>query len=361
MTLRSISGGFIPIGPRIISAPVTGTSNSILDAANEAMIFIGRMVTSDGLPHTIDTTGPSSIGWQSGSVTFANGATSVSVGLGSVDTGNGPPARASNVADVITSDVKAVFAGGGGGIVAGPAWQTSVPTTGTKLITPGDLVALTMQMTARGGADSIGVSWQNTIAAINRPAVTSFTGAVYSGQAALPLSIITFSDGAFGWIEQSDVLSTGSVRTWNSASATKEYGQLFAMPFPMKVCGIYGSAAIGNDTDVVLYSDPLGTPVAEKTVSIDANVVQAATGRLFFEYFSSPYTTTANQPIGAILKPGAANISAYYKTLASATHRVADPWGVTGYGISRAAGAFADANSSLDHYYIGLIVSALAG
>jgi hypothetical protein len=37
---------------------------------------------------------------------------------------------------------------------------------------------------------------------------------------------------------------------------------------------------------------------------------------------------------------------------------VADTWGVDGYGISRASGAFSNANSSLDHYYIGLIIGA---
>jgi hypothetical protein len=60
-----------------------------------------------------------------------------------------------------------------------------------------------------------------------------------------------------------------------------------------------------------------------------------------------------------VLKPGGTKITAYYKTLGAAGHRATDPWGTAGYGISRASGAFANANSSLDHYYIGLLVSAL--
>jgi hypothetical protein len=59
-----------------------------------------------------------------------------------------------------------------------------------------------------------------------------------------------------------------------------------------------------------------------------------------------------------VFKPGGSNVSAYFKTLANSAHRIADMWGTSGYGISRASGAFSDANSSLDHYYIGLLVGA---
>ena len=74
--------------------------------------------------------------------------------------------------------------------------------------------------------------------------------------------------------------------------------------------------------------------------------------------FRVRYILSAETEIAAVFKPGASNIEAYYKTLHSATHRIADAWGTDGYGISRAAGAFANDNSSLDHYYIGLIVGA---
>jgi hypothetical protein len=356
MALQSLSGGFMPLGPRILSLPASGVSAIGPNAANIAAIFIGRIVTSDGGSHTLDTTGSSSLGWRADSVTFANAGTTCAVGLAPVDTGNGPPARPSNTTNVINFDVKATFTGGGGGIATG--WQSSVPTTGTKTIANGDLVAFAVQMTARGGADVVLVSYLTTSITVSRPTVTGFNGSSYSNRDASPNCFITFSDGAFGWFEGSDVVSTTTTRTWNSGSATKEYGQLYQMPFPMKVRGIYGTAVILNDTDVVLYSDPLGTPVAQKTVSIDANAVASTSSNFFYELFASPYTAAANQPLGAILKPGASNISTFFKTQNNAAHRITDPWGTSGYGISRASGAFANANSSLDHYYIGLIVSA---
>lgn len=362
MALTALPGGWdIPFCPGRNATRAgfpAAASGGTLDAANEATSYIGRVVTADGGSHTIDTTGSSSIGWRSTLATFANAGTTVKVGIGTVDTGAGPAGRATAAANVITFDVAAVFTGGGGGITSA-AWQTSVPTTGTKTIANGDLVAVSIQMTARAGADSVIAGCATFDSVMHRPVVSSYTGGVYAAVSAVPNVIITFSDGTLGWIHGGDVFNTISTRTWNSGSATKEYGQLYQLPFPVKVYGLYGWIDPDADCDVVLYSDPLGgSPVAEKTCSIDANTTATATPRTFMELFASPYTTTANQPLGAVFKPGGSNVSAAYKTFASATHRVTDPYGTDGYGISRASGAFADANSGLDNYYIGLLVGA---
>ena len=154
------------------------------------------------------------------------------------------------------------------------------------------------------------------------------------------------------------MLSTNIVtRTWNSGSATKEYGQLFRLPFPLTIYGIYGWMSLNADCSIVLYSSPLaGSPVAEQTLLLDANTAQSAQSRRFVEFFPSAYSYAANTDIAAVFKPGASSVSSYYKNLNAANLRVTDAWGTSGYGISRASGAFADANSSRDHYYIGLVV-----
>jgi hypothetical protein len=359
MTLQNVPGASnVFIGPNLLttqSAP--GVITLTLDAANEAVIMIGRMRTSDGGSHTIDTTGSSSMFWRTSTVTFSNVGTTVKVGLGAVDTAVGPPGRAVNVADVITFDVSRSMVGGGGGITANSS-QNHVPDTGSKTIASGDLVAFCVQMTARGGTDAIFVANLATHVSMQRPLITAFTGAAYVAASLVPNCFFTFSDGATGWFDGAEVFTTLNTRTWNSASATKEYGQLFNLPFPMKVSGAYFWATPDVDFDVVLYSDPLGTPVAEKTVSIDGNTVGSLNGRLMRESFPSSYTTTANQNIGLVIKPGASSVSAYYKTLGAAGQRMSDVWGTSGYGISRASGAFANANSSLDHYYVGLVASA---
>lgn len=361
MSLVTIDGSLmVPIGPgwNAIQTVPSNVSTVTLDAANEACIMIGHIITSDGASHTIDTTGSSSLGWRTGAVTFANAGTTVKVGLAALDTATGPPGRAVNVADVITFDVSKSMTGGGGGVTAN-AWQSHVPDAGSKTIANGDLVAFCIQMTARGGADSILNNLCQAEVTLLRPTITGFFGGAYGAQLAIPNAVITFSDGALGYFHGSEVFSATSTRTYNSGSATKEYGQLYKLPWPVKVCGLFGWVDPDNDFDFVLYSDPLGgSPVAEKTVSVDASTVAVATGRRFMVTFAAPYQARAQQPLGVVLKPGASNISTYYRTLASATHRIADPWGTSGYGISRASGAFADANSSLDHYYVGLLVSA---
>lgn len=357
MALIALPGApLVDIGPGYGASLTNPTVNNIalLDAANEALIFIGAVLTSDGGSHTINTTGSSSLGWRSGAVTFSNAGTTVKVGLAAVLTTAGPPARAANAADVITFDVSQSLIGGGGGITAN-AWQTHVPDTGSKTIANGDLVAFCVQMTARGGSDLVNVQTNNNGTTWHRPTVTTYVAAAYGPQAVVPNAIITFSDGAIGYFQGSEVFSSINTRLWNSGSGTAEYGQLFNLPFPAKIYGLYAWLAPTADCDLVLYSNPLGTPVAEKTVTLDANTVATTFGRVLAVAFSSAYDTAANQSIAAVFKPGGSNVTAYYRTLANATHRAADPYGTSGYGISRASGAFADANSSLDHYYIGLI------
>jgi hypothetical protein len=362
MPLLSAGSPLVRIGVntnQITSVP--GTGSTTLDAANEACIYIGQIVTSDGASHTIDTTGSSALQWRSGAVTFANGSTVVKIGLAAVDTATGPVGRAVNVADVITFDVNAAPVGGGGGITAN-AWISSVPTAGTKTVSNGDFLAFAVQMTARGGvADTIAVTTPTVNSAMHRPLVTSFTGGSYAAVASTPNCIITFSDGALGYFYGGDVCSTVNARIWNTGGAVDEYGQLFNLPYSTKIYGIYGWGDFDNNADIILYSDPLGTPAAEKTVSIDLNTVAATSTRRFEVLFASPYTYRPNTDIVAAFSPGASNITAFYKTLNHAGHRISETFGTTGYGVSRAvtgAGAFSDANSSLDHYYIGLLVGA---
>jgi hypothetical protein len=363
MAYQSFPGGFGAfVGPGETVTQSVPTAGSVtLDLTGEALILYGHILTSDGGSHTIDTTGSSAIGWRTGTCTFANAGTTVKVGIAPMDTGTGPVPRASNVADVITFDVSKSYTGGGGGIASNTS-VSSVPDAGTKTIAHGDLVAICVQMTARAGADSVIVSSLTPNTGHHFPGSTSFLAATYAIATVLPNMFITFSDGATGWIAGSEIAgSTPQVRTWNSGSATKEYGQLYSFPFPCKVAGVYGWVDPDADFDIVLYSDPLGgSPVAEKTVSIDANTASIAAGRKFILPFASPLTVAANAPVAAIFKPGASNISAYYRTLAAAGHRVADAFGTSGYGVARASGAFAAENSNLDQYYIGLVLSAFS-
>lgn len=354
MAIANLPGGRNAlIGPGAMTPLGTpgGLGQVTLDAANEAISFLGRMATSDGAAHTIDTTGSSLLEFRLANIGFANAGTTLKIGLAGIDASGRP----SNAADVVNFDVHAALVGGGGGL-ATTTWNTAVPTAGSKTINSGDLVAFSMQLTARGGTDFINANYALAeTGGFQIPRVQSFTGGAYAVAAGIPNVIVRFSDGAYGWFAGTDVYSTSSLRTWNSGGGTKEYGQLFNLPFPVRVEGIYGWVDADADFDAVLYSSPLGSPVAERTVSFDTDL-RASTGvRKFFLPFASPFDCAANTDYVISYKPGASSISAYWMIQGHAGHRVSLPWGTSGYGVTRGTGAFSNANSSLEHYYIGLM------
>lgn len=338
-----------------------GTGTVVLiDAANEACIMIGQIFTEDGASHTIDTTGSSSLGWRTTAVTFANAGTAVKVGLAAVDLTAGPPGRAVNVANVITFDVSKTLTGGGGGITAN-AWQEHAPDAGTKTIANGDFVAFAVQMITTAGGDAVNANFNNSPdTQITLPCVTGYIGGAYSGSTVgLPNAVVTFSDGTYGFFVGGVVFATAStIQTWNSGSATKEYGNFFQAPFPMSVYGICFSAAVSGDADFILYSDPLGTPAAAKTASVDLNIVNnAVASRVGDVLFASPYNAAANQPLAAIMKPtSGTNVAMTYKTFNVAGHQKSEHFGPNGYAVNRASGAFAAQNSNKDRFSIGLLV-----
>lgn len=360
MAIQSFPGSPLLLGPRPWIASSNGQSlNGItINAVNMAHIQIGRARTSDGASHTINTTGSSKFGFRSGSTnTFASGSTTVKVGLAAVDTSNGPAARPVNSSNVITFDCSADVVGGS--ITwNNNVWMDLTPTTGSKTVADGDLVAYCLQMTARGGSDAVNWDYPNLNNNVtNLPTVSLYNGS-YSNRTAMPSGIWRFADGAYGWIEGSDTHLNINTRAFSNASSPNQYGQLFNMPFAMRVCGVYGQFAV-QDLDVVLYSDPLGSPVAERTVSHDANTVSGTSGNFSFLPFSSPYDVSANTSVAVVMKPTTgSNINSWYKTLNHADHRYPEAYGVTGYGVSRTtSGAFSNANSSLDHYYVGLMLN----
>lgn len=339
--------------------PLLGTLGSTTcDATNEACIMYGHMFWSDGGSHTVDTSGSSALGWRTGSTTFANGATVVKAGLAALDTTTGVPARAANTTNVINFDVAAVFTGSG---ITSASWQESVPTTGTKTIANGDALVFAVQVTNRAGADSILVSHHAAIATNAFPGVTDFTGASYTNANRYPNVVIRASDGTYGWFWGGAVASVGATtQTWNNTSGTTEYGNLIQLQVPAKAYGVATAFALGGDCDFILYSAPLGTPVAEKTVSVDKDTVAVSTLGLHYYEFASPFSMTANTAYAVIAKPtSATDVSMNYRTYNAAVHQASDSLGSsTCYAINRASGAFAAQNSSKDRFVIGLVIAA---
>lgn len=363
MALAALGGmPLVAIGhANVQGAPFIGVfSNTILDAVNEACIMVGYLWWADAASHSVTTSGSSSMQWRSGGSVLADAGTTVKVGIAGVNTTTGPPVRAVNVADVITFDVNASFVGGGGGITAN-AWQTSVPSTGSKTIAHGDLIAFAIQMTARGGVDEIYVATEGTLLTPSLPTVTTFNSGAYTPSTRLPNVILTASDGTKGYFYGGFVGTIGSTaRTWNNASATKEYGNILRVPFAMRTYGIVVACDFAGDCDLILYSDPLGTPVVARTLSVDLNTVGAQSSQSDGRYlFSTSYDLAASTNYAVVVKPTSAiNVSMSYKQFNAASDQVSEMLGTDCYAISRSTGAFAAQNSSKDRYAIGLLVGA---
>lgn len=339
---------------------VSAATSITMDAANEACSFIGHLYWEDHGSHTVDTSGSSSLQWRSGNVTFASGSTTFAVGLAEVDAANGNATpRAVNSSDVITMDVSRSYTGGGGGISAN-SWHTSVPTSGTKTVAHGDLIALSFQMTARGGSDSVVVVATNFNSATQRPCVGTFLGSTYATTNNGPNCVVVASDGTIGFFYGTTCYNTNTNSSYNSGSTPNERGNVIIPPVPGKVVGISYTASLtsASDFELVLYSDPFGSPVAERTVSFDANTSGVNSGApTSTVLFSSPYTFTASQPLAAILKPTTANnVTMGYISVASANHMKAFSLGTGAYAVNRSSGAFSVQNSNLDRYTIGLLV-----
>lgn len=197
---------------------------------------------------------------------------------------------------------------------------------------------------------------------MNRPTVSSFGGS-YLSSSAVPNGVIIFNDGVVGSFFGGVVFSSVTAQAFQSGSNPNERGQLFLLPFPVRIFGCYGwmAQATSGNVDLVLYSDPLGSPVAQMTSRIDQHTISGTVVNRFNEMFASTYDVPANTPFAVVAKPAAAaNVTAYFKTLDSQALSVVDVWGTAGYGVTRngGSGAFTQQNSGKDHYFLGLIASA---
>lgn len=359
--VNSLLGGVALVGIGVHSLAGISASAATLDATNEACIVVGRIVCETPGPHTLDTSGSSAIRWRAGNVTFANAGTTLKVGLATVDSANGPPGRAVNVSDVISFDVSADFVGGGGGITSNN-WRTSVPTTGSKTVQNGDIVAMAWQMTARGGSDSVIVTHCAASSTLVQTAVTTFAGGSYVAANMVPNAIIVFSDGTRGWFKGTEYFSAPVTRTYHSGSALNEYGQLFQFPTPMLIDGLWAAVQTTGDLELCIYSDPLGTPVLEGSSFTDVNWASIGSVRRLIDPIATPFLAPANQPFAVTMRPTTTtNVGLIGKTIGDAADRIADPGGLLAYGISRGAGGgpFANASSSLDHYQIGFVLGGM--
>jgi hypothetical protein len=351
---------------------VNGTTASglgPLNGANDRAAYIGRAYI-DGRPgsaKTISAAGGGSISFFTGTLTFANGTTSVTVGIQDVDATTGPVARPDGSFDVAS----AALVGGGGGIT-GSAWNTITMTggTGSKSITHGDLIAVVIDMTARGGADTINISGGlnpgtgNLFQLQLMPFANAGTWAVGT---TVPNCVITFDDGTLGIIDTAWPYATvGTTEAFADGTNPDERGMLFQLPWDCKIDGLFTRfLTAGTDAgfDLNLYGTPTGTPSVLATKSVDSNQ-HAATGAT--AYYTALLASELALSKGtdyclAVRATGANNVTLTSATLVDTAYRTFLPGSTSLAKATRdgGSGAFTAESPAITLIQLGVRISAL--
>lgn len=337
-----------------------------IDALNEAAHMVGRIVWSDGGSHTVSSSG-GIIGWRTGSsVVWSTIGTTLRVGLQDADTANGPPARGDGTFDVYTDLVQ------GTDTIASATYYNTAMASGTKTLTHGDYVAVVMEFIVHVATNVVTVTSSTTAIALHEHAVVTYAGGTYTGTAFLANIRIVADDGTEGTLEGAFPYSL--VRTsvsFANDTATKEYANLFSLPWACKIRGIWAlltpaGAAVDAPIDAILYTDPLNTGAgvtSVKSVSHSGRVTGAANavGMLLMP-FATPYDYTANTLMAMALQPTSANdVDAHYFEVTAASVWDLHPLGQTCRAVSRgtiaSTTALATYGSTARRMCIGLLIN----
>lgn len=254
-------------------ASVIGTNlTTTMDAAGESVAYIGRMnlSTGPGTSKVISSSG-GKIYFLATSVTFVNAGSTVRVGIQDVDATTGLEDGTHDVYDDLV---------GGTDTIGNGTITTATMSTGTKTITHGDVVAIVIEMTARGGADVIRPNRYEPSGVAGFPYCTNDIGSGPVKVTGYPMLCVEFDDGTVGTLGPGTLVSTIAATNFNSGSTPDEYALIFQVPFKCTVnrlFGVIGDIDSGDDGELILYSAPLsGSPVVEQSVTPDPDLYGSA-------------------------------------------------------------------------------------
>lgn len=329
--------------------PYASSSSTTLNAAGHSTSFIGHLVLEAGSgSKTLDNT--SAIRTRFGSVTFANAGTTLRIGLQDV---------ASSGIEDGTFDVYADLVGGTDTITSNSFRLTNM-TTGSKVLTHGDLIAVSIEMISRGGVDSVIVNSSSITAGSFTTAYfpyrTTDTGSGVTKTTAGQIGFtIEFADGTLGWLFPSPMLPAAYVSTGTNVTSNMtpdEYAAVFSLPYKatidqvMQMVSITGATSTG---EIILYSDPEGTPIAERTVVFNPEVIGSTspTVGVFWTPLGSPITLDANTLYALAVRPTSVNsvgIGHYALGTGNSKYKKALPFGanVKRSGRTNQTGAFVE-------------------
>lgn len=367
MTLVSTTTGLWFPRPLFEYQGTVATTMRTIAAANVGLALIGN-VYIDGRPSspkTISSAG-GKIHWRPGAVTFANGSTTLDIGIQDVDVATGQPVRPDG-----TFDVKKTLTGGTDTISANAINSTAMA-TGSKSIAQGDLIAVEWLMTARGGADSVVVSgYTNSNTVIQRPSdVLIGAGPTYTATISdQATAVIEFDDGTLGSFfahpMQSGLWVDNAAETFSDSTNPDERGVIFQVPWQCKIDALglrmITANATTSDSTLTLYSTPLGTPSSMVSKTIPAESLQNTSSGVVVIGLASEITLSPNTDYCLALRAtGTTTVSIGQNTLGLQTWRTFFLGGVNTRKGTRdgGSGAFSEESPAVTHYTMAVRISA---
>jgi hypothetical protein len=345
-----------------------GTSpETAMAAATDKLAYIGyAYVENRGTGKVVSAAGGGSIVWKTSTVTWANGGTTIDLGLQGWATGAGPLAQPDG-----TFGVKRTLTGGDGNITSNAIKTTAMTGgSGTSTISHGDKIALVWDMTARAGADSVIVMSTGLNSASPPPPLTNAMvsgGGVWKTTGGrVPNAYIVSDDGTLIKIADTVPFTAITADAFADATNPDERGMVFQVPWNCKIDGLWmlgGHTDAASDFTLTLYSDHLGTPTSMGSFSVlGEQSGAAATDRYRFFPFTSEVTLAANMDyVVAARATGATNVRLPGVTLMSAAQRVLNCGGTTVQKVTRdgGAGVFTEEVAATQMYWMGVRISSL--
>jgi len=294
----------------LASAPdYGGSTGSTANAAGESFGVVGLVrIVGNATSKVISAAGNGKILWNAVAVTFATAGTTFRVGIQDVDTTTG--------LEDGTFDVYKEYIQGTDTITAN-GYNIATMSTGTKTLSDGDLIAIVAEMPVRNGADSIGINGSTPGIVTNDsvfclPYGTADTATLVKSTSILLYALIQFDDGTVGYIQNAPIMAKAqATQAFNSGSTPDEYCATFVPTFKMQVSGIsvQASGIVTTDSyEIILYTDPYGTPSATVTVTPDTDINGGASGSNgILMYRIAPTTLTPGVAYGVALRPTTVN------------------------------------------------------
>lgn len=329
------------------SIPQTASASTVIDAANDEVAHMGYVHIDGTGTKACTAAGGCSVQWLTGAVTWATANSAIVVSLQNLSTST-VPLQTDGTADVSNTLVQ------GTDSLAATTWITTDfdadDGDGISLAN-GDLIGINWKMTVRNGADSVVINTPAAAASTHIPGVSVNTGAWATVSGAMPNAIITFDDGTLGWIDGSIVYSVAAAASYTTATTPDEPAICFYNPIRARIDALWGviRQTAGADAEYVLYSNPLGSPSAMVTVTLDEdNSIDNSSIRQKVSKLASEYTLERGWYAVSLRATTANTVQTFEYTVASNSHLKA--WGgVNAYfcGRSDQTGAFSVTTTKL--------------